>query len=65
MVNVMSAIDARLVELVAGLAAEGADGRAGLGTLVREIEAHYPGQIQRMAAALELQKASSGPAPTR
>lgn len=48
----MSAVDVRLIELVAGLAAQGADGRAGLRTAVRAIEALYPGQVQRMAAAL-------------
>lgn len=61
----MSAVDLRLVELIAGLAAQGADGRAGLRTAVREIEALYPGQIQRMAAALELQKLNCGSSYSR
>lgn len=46
----------RFIEMVAGLTAQGADGRAGLSAVVREIEAKYPGEIRRMAAALELQK---------
>lgn len=52
----------RFIEMVAGLAAQGADGRAGLSAVVREIEAKYPGEIQRMAATLELQKLGCMPA---
>ena len=44
------------VDRVQFIAEGGADGRAGLRTIVREIEAKYPGEIQRMAAALELEK---------
>jgi hypothetical protein len=51
----------RFIEMVAGLASQGADGRAGLGAVVREIEARYPGEIQRLAAALELQKLGCKP----
>jgi len=52
----------RFIEMVAGLTTEGADGRAGLRAVVREIEARYPGEIQRMAASLELQKLRCSPA---
>ncbi|MFN4295240.1 MAG: hypothetical protein ACK4FB_00225 [Brevundimonas sp.] len=51
--------DIELVRLVAGLAVEGADGRAGLRTLLREVEAKYPGEIERMAAALQLDKSGA------
>jgi hypothetical protein len=54
----------RFIEMVAGLTAEGADGRAGLSAIVREIEAKYPGEIQRLAASLELQKLRCPPATT-
>ena len=50
-----------LIRLVATLLPQGADGRAGLRTIVREIEAKYPGEIQRMAAALELEKLQCRP----
>jgi hypothetical protein len=50
--------DSGLVTLVATLVAQGADGRAGLRTLLQEIESRYPGEVQRMAAALTLQKLS-------
>ena len=45
-----------LIRLVATLLPQGAYGRAGLRPIVREIEAKYPGEVQRMAAALELEK---------
>ena len=48
--------DTSLVNLVARLAAEGADGRAGLRALLREVETKYPGEVERMASALTLQK---------
>lgn len=45
-----------LIRLAATLLPHGADGRAGLRTIVREIEAKYPGEIERMAAALQLDR---------
>jgi len=57
--------DAGLVSLVARLALEGADGRAGLGTLLREVEARYPGEIDRMASALLVQRQNETPFPAR
>lgn len=60
----MQEVGERFIEMVAGLAAEGADGRAGLSAVVREIEARHPGEIQRLAAALELQKLGCAPAGT-
>lgn len=48
--------DSSLVNLVAMLASEGADGRAGLRTLLQEVERKYPGEVQRMASMLTLQK---------
>ncbi len=54
-----------LVSLVAGLARQGADGRAGLGTLLREVEAKYPGEIDRMASALRVQRMNETPFPAR
>lgn len=50
-----------LVSLVAGLAMQGADGRAGLGTLLREVEAKYPGEIDRMTSALRVQRMNETP----
>lgn len=46
----------QLAALVGRLANEGADGRAGLRALLREIEAKYPGEIDRMAAGLTLKR---------
>lgn len=57
--------DTGLVSLVARLALEGADGRAGLGTLLREVEARYPGEIDRMASALLAQRHNETPFPAR
>lgn len=54
-----------LVSLVASLASEGADGRAGLGALLREVEAKYPGEIDRMASALRVQRMNETPFPAR
>ena len=48
--------DTNLVKLVAMLAAEGADGRAGLRALLQEVERKYPGEVQRMASVLTMQK---------
>lgn len=45
-----------LVQLAASLHPHGADGRAGLRALIREIESKYPGEIERMAAAVQFQK---------
>ena len=57
--------DTGLVSLVARLALQGADGRAGLGTLLREVEARYPGEIDRMASALLAQRYNETPFPAR
>ena len=57
--------DDELVGLVARLALEGADGRAGLGTLLREVESRYPGEIDRMASALLVQRLNETPFPVR
>lgn len=45
-----------LVRLAASLHPHGADGRAGLRALIRETESRYPGEIERMAAAVQLRK---------
>ena len=48
---------ARMMQLAAALLAEpGSDARAGLGFLVREIEAAHPGFIARLNAVNELQR---------
>lgn len=57
--------DIDLVRLVAGLALEGADGRAGLRTLLREVEAKYPGEIDRMGSALLIQRQAEPPFSSR
>lgn len=44
----------RLVNLVSGVDMQSADGRAGVSSILREIEGQYPGSIERMAAGLQL-----------
>lgn len=44
------------IRIAASLHPHGAKGRAGLRALVREIEAKYPGEIERLSAALQLDK---------
>ena len=48
------AIAARLLEALAGLELTSADGRAGINTLLSEIERACPGAILRQAAGIEL-----------
>lgn len=45
---------ARLLEALAGLDLTSADGRAGIGTLLSEIERACPGAILQQAARIEL-----------
>jgi len=45
-----------MVRLVEGLDLDSADGRAGLGALLREIEQEAPGAIQRLLDDVRLQK---------
>ena len=45
---------ASLVTLVSGLDMRSADGRAGISSLLREIETRMPGVIEREAAGLQL-----------
>lgn len=51
----MPRTDDRLLTLARYLHGQGADGRAGIGALLAEVEQRYPGEIARMAAGLELQ----------
>ncbi|MFC0633186.1 hypothetical protein [Brevundimonas balnearis] len=46
----------RLLRDAGYLAAQGAAGRAGISTLLAEIERRHPGEIARMAATLELRR---------
>ena len=48
------AIAARLLEVLAGLDLTSADGRAGINTLLSEIERACPGAILQQAARIEL-----------
>lgn len=48
------AIAARLLEALEGLDLTSADGRAGIGTLLSEIERACPGAILQQAAGMEL-----------
>lgn len=45
---------ASLVNLVSGMDMRSADGRAGISSLLREIETRLPGTIEREAAGLQL-----------
>jgi len=47
--------DDRLLALASYLHGQGAAGRAGVSTLLAEVERRYPGEIARMAASMELQ----------
>ena len=44
----------RLVNLVSGVDMKSADGRAGVSSILREIEQAAPGSVERMAAGLQL-----------
>lgn len=46
-----------LLRLVRALDVSSADGRAGVGCLLRELEAVSPGAVKRMATGLQLRKA--------
>lgn len=46
----------RLLRDAGYLAAQGSAGRAGISTLLAEIERRHPGEIARMAAKLELRR---------
>jgi hypothetical protein len=50
---------ADLMMQLAGLDLTSADGRAGAGSILREIEARAPGSIARMRAGLALRRAGS------
>lgn len=45
-----------LAQMVAAIDLTSADGRAGLGALLREIEREEPGIVQRICAEIELSK---------
>lgn len=50
----------RLARMIEGIDISGADGRAGLRTLLREIEHVAPGVIENEAAGLQLARVRSG-----
>lgn len=57
-----TSIDTELADLMmqlVGLDLTSADGRAGAGSILREIEAKAPGSIARMQAGLTLRRAGS------
>ena len=54
------ALSARLLEALAGLDLTSADGRAGIGTLLSEIERACPGAILQQAARIELRAVGWG-----
>lgn len=47
---------ARLRELAQALMNDGSDWKAGIGSLLREVEAREPGFIQKIAAVQQLQR---------
>lgn len=49
-----------LLKMVEALDTTSADGRAGLSAVLREIEAAYPGALQRLQTAGDLRKVRSG-----
>ena len=51
---------ARLIAIIEGLDLDSADGRAGIHSLLGEIEAAAPGAIEQMADRLELRKVGAG-----
>lgn len=50
-----------LIAAIRGLDLSSADGRAGIQSLLREIERAAPGSIEQMAAGLELRKVGFRP----
>lgn len=46
----------RLITIIQGLDLDSADGRAGVQSILREIEAAAPGSVERMAAGLQLRR---------
>jgi len=54
------AIAARLLEALAGLDLTSADGRAGISTLLSEIERACPGAILQQAARIDLRRLGWG-----
>ena len=54
-------MEARIRDLASVLIDAASDRRAGLGCLVREIEAREPGFIQRIAAVDHLRRIADGP----
>ncbi|MDZ4111711.1 MAG: hypothetical protein U1E18_19230 [Brevundimonas sp.] len=46
----------RLITIIQGLDLDSADGRAGVQSILREIEAASPGAIERLAASLQLRR---------
>ena len=55
---------AKLTAIAEGLGAGGADGWAGVGAILRELEAIDPGCCERMAAGLELSRVRRAGTPT-
>ena len=58
------ALAARLLEALEGLDLTSADGRAGIGTLLSEIERACPGVLLQQAARMELRAVGWGSAST-
>ncbi len=54
------AVAARLLEALAGLDLTSADGRAGIHTLLSEIDRACPGAILRQAAGIEMRRLGWG-----
>lgn len=53
----------RLLEVLGGLDLTSADGRAGINTLLSEIERLSPGAIHRQAAGMDLRRLGWSPRP--
>lgn len=51
---------ALMLRMVEAMDTTSADGRAGLGAVLREIEAAYPGALQRLSTVSDMRKVRSG-----
>lgn len=51
---------ALMLKMIAAMDPLSADGRAGLGAVLREIEAAYPGALERLRVGLAVRKVRSG-----
>lgn len=54
---------AKMLELAQSLELNSADGRAGAGAILREIEAMVPGTLTRMQAAVDIHQAAKRSQP--